>query len=70
MARLIDADILRDEWLYNSVNEKAYEPNDFLNSIDEQPTVDVVQVVRCKDCKKYVRAFGGSCSWHNSLVKP
>ena len=26
---------------------------DALNIIDEQPTADVVEIVRCKDCKHY-----------------
>lgn len=46
--RLIDADALRNEWL-----DKAgkFEPNDVLDSIDYAPTIDAVEVVRCKDCK-------------------
>lgn len=38
--RLIDADELREYWLYNGLNEKVYDTNDVLESIDEQPTVD------------------------------
>lgn len=38
--RLIDADELREFWLYNGLNEKIYDTNDVLESIDEQPTVD------------------------------
>ena len=38
--RLIDADELRDYWLYNGLNEKIYDTNDVLESIDEQPTID------------------------------
>lgn len=38
--RLIDADELREYWLYNGLNEKIYDTNDVLESIDEQPTVD------------------------------
>lgn len=38
--RLIDADELRDYWLYNGLNEKIYDTNDVLESIDEQPDVD------------------------------
>ena len=36
--RLIDADALRNDWLYNGQNEKIYDTNDFLDSVDEQPT--------------------------------
>lgn len=38
--RLIDADKLREYWLYNGLNEKIYDTNDVLESIDEQPDVD------------------------------
>ena len=48
MSRYIDADIMRSEWLYES---GTFEPNDVLASIDCQPTVDAVPVVRCKECK-------------------
>ena len=48
--RLIDADKLRNGWLYNGVNEPIYSANDVIDDIDEQPTVDAIEVVRCKDC--------------------
>ena len=48
--RLIDADKLRNGWLYNGANENIYCANDVIDDIDEQPTVDAVEVVRCKDC--------------------
>ena len=38
--RLIDADALREYWLYNGLNENIYDTNDVLESIDEQPDVD------------------------------
>lgn len=37
---MIDADELREYWLHNGLNEKIYDTNDVLDSIDEQPTVD------------------------------
>lgn len=60
--RLIDADALK-EVIYNNL----YTITDFFNrqdrgmfwtagiekAIDEAPTIDAVQVVRCKDCKYY-----------------
>lgn len=49
--RLIDADKMRKDWLENGENEYVYDTNAVLESIDEQPTVDAVEVVRCKDCK-------------------
>ena len=51
MARYIDADIMREDWLENGENEYVYDTNAVLDSIDSQPTADVVEVVRCKDCK-------------------
>lgn len=43
--RLIDADKLRGHWLEKGQNEKIYDTNDFLDSIDEQaPTVDAEPV--------------------------
>ena len=44
-------DELREYWIENGVNENVYDTNDVLNSIDYQPTADVVEVVRCCDCK-------------------
>lgn len=38
--RLIDADELREYWLYNGLNENIYDTNDVLYSIDDQPTID------------------------------
>lgn len=38
--RAIDADELREYWLYNGLNERVYDTNDVLESIDEQPDVD------------------------------
>lgn len=45
MARLIDADTMRDDWLENGENEHVYDTNAVLDSIDSQPTVDAVEVV-------------------------
>ena len=48
--RLIDANAMRDDWLENGENEYVYDTNAVLDSIDSQPTVDTVEVVRCKYC--------------------
>lgn len=48
--RLIDADALMKGWICGALNERVWSKNDFLDSIDEQKTVDAVPVVRCKDC--------------------
>lgn len=39
--RLIDADIMRNEWLENGENEYVYDTNAVLDSIDQQPTIDI-----------------------------
>lgn len=44
--RYIDADKMREEWLENGENEYVYDTNSVLDSIDEQPTADVVEVKR------------------------
>ena len=49
--RLIDASVMRDDWLENGKNEYVYDTNAVLDSIDSQPTVDAVEVVRCRECK-------------------
>lgn len=41
--RLIDSDELRNDWLYNGSNERVYNANDFLESIDLAPTIDLVK---------------------------
>ena len=49
--RLIDANAMRADWLENGENEYVYDTNAALDSIDSQPTVDAVEVVRCRECK-------------------
>ena len=46
MARLIDADALREEWLESGENEYVYDTNAVLYSIDSAPTIDVQPVRR------------------------
>lgn len=41
MARYIDADKMRQEWLEHGENEYVYDTNAVLDSIDAQPTADV-----------------------------
>lgn len=48
--RLINANAMRQDWLENGENEYVYDTNSVLDSIDAQPTVNAVEVVRCKDC--------------------
>ena len=71
MSRYIDADKLVelcDEMSRNEWNKKvspiswadAYES--FVDDIDEIPTADVVEVVRCKDCV-YSSCYGQICHY-------
>ena len=39
--RPIDADAMRKEWLENGENEYVYDTNAVLDSIDQQPTIDI-----------------------------
>ena len=70
--RLIDAD-----WIFSNLNQtiavtgkenadavvKALE--NYNNLIKDAPTIDAVEVVRCKDCNWHNDVFGGSC--HNPI---
>lgn len=54
MARYIDADALREELdsiLNWNTNDEYNMYSDTMVAIDNAPTVDAVEVVRCKDCK-------------------
>ena len=65
--RLIDADVMRNEWLENGENEYVYDTNSVLESIDQQPTIEAEPVrhgrwiknewilnrVTCSECKCY-----------------
>lgn len=42
--RMIDADALREDWLENGQNEYVYDTNAFLQSIDEQSTIEAEPV--------------------------
>lgn len=56
--RLVDADALAkfiDYGHLNNPNEKLYSENDIREMIDMMPTVDAVEVVRCKDCRHWIK---------------
>ena len=56
--RLIDADELKAVYIPSEIEgfEKMMVPVEVvLQNIDDMPTVDAVEVVRCKDCKFYYR---------------
>ena len=55
--RLIDAGKLRAEYLgmpncYNGFSD-SYDKAMIVDMVDEQPTIDAVPVVRCKDCTEF-----------------
>lgn len=66
MARYIDADALKEEWLL--YNKQEYFSDVFIESIDDQPTADVAPVIHahwvrhgkndfeCSNCKRIVFA--------------
>lgn len=62
MGRLVDANELKrhfpkdEDWDYPvNTNSRVVE------IIDNAPTVDAVEVVRCKDCKYAHMTYGGEC---------
>ena len=50
--RLIDADSLETHEIYEGEWVRVV----YADDIDNAPTIDAVEVVRCKDCKWYGRA--------------
>jgi hypothetical protein len=64
MPRYIDADALNEDIKriyctdcnnYNEIRCRACGTDDALRMIDDAPTADVVEVVRCKDCVNRVQ---------------
>lgn len=53
MARYIDADKIHQLVNETFKDDVPYEWAWTLTAIDNRPTADVVEVVRCKDCKYY-----------------
>ena len=63
--RLIDANAFRDFW--NKNYRHQYANDNFLVAIANFPTVDAVEVVRCKDCKnwhRFVDTYGACRTGH------
>lgn len=58
MARYIDADVFKKKLAEKDI----FFPALYENELNETPTADVVEVVRCKDCK---RAMKMSSKWGN-----
>lgn len=56
MSRYIDADKIEYTARYVGMGEFAgFQTVAYKSEIDEIPTADVVEVVRCKDCKHWVK---------------
>jgi hypothetical protein len=54
MSRYIDADVLIDDLIHN----RSFYPALVAGAIKNTPTADVVEVVRCEDCKHaYINSF-------------
>lgn len=65
MSRLIDADKLEKQEYWG--NERCFDYVD-AEDIDNAPTVDAVEVVRCKDCKHSWKDLGGLTCSHGVCV--
>ena len=74
--RMIDADKFLKEILTAGIGKTIieYSESDIGNMIRRQPTVDAVEVVRCKDCKHWLKDvpgctdFVGCCEWANYMI--
>ena len=73
MARLIDADKLIDFIDVGHLRhqgELCYSETDVANLLLHAPTVDAVEVVRCRDCKwLYDKMDDYCCRSHRGLVR-
>ena len=69
MSRYINANLLKAEFTGNF--RKDYTVPLIKSIIDQQPTADVVEVVRCKDCKYLERTdCFGECSLFKDRDEP
>ena len=57
MARLIDAEFI-EKWInreeHNTPEERWRPESEFAAMVDNAPTVDAVEVVRCENCKFWI----------------
>ena len=70
MPRMIDADKLM-AWFDNYYDFEEFSVGYISGIINEQPTVDAVEVVRCRDCKWFEQNGSkehGNCSKHLALA--
>lgn len=77
MARYIDSNkiIFVGDSFKDDNGETLVSLTDARKAIEQTPTADVVEVVRCKDCAHYIEMKGfdyngrkaRSCVWHSAL---
>lgn len=60
--RLIDADALTKE-IKMDIEDVGLQERMIFHRINDAPTVDAVEVVRCKDCKHAHMTYGGECKY-------
>lgn len=61
MAKYIDAEAFKRKL----IDEKGFFPAIVASALEEMPTADVVEVVRCKDCIYYSRPI--RACYHNTF---
>ena len=61
MGKLIDADALKEKVFFTDFGKAVFE-----RDIDAMPSVDAVEVVRCKDCRNYCHLVG-SCKYFDFM---
>lgn len=69
--RLIDADKLKQNVLdwedcYNGFSD-TYDKARIIDEIEEQPTIDAVEVVRCKDCRWFDKTEDSSYGYCHAM---
>ena len=69
MAKYIDVEELKKELICN----KNFYPTIIKNALEKLPPADVVEVVRCKDCKRYIKGHAGEqsnyCDCHTTTFE-
>ena len=68
MSRYIDADALKKQWTIASPEPFSTDAAEVIDSIDNAPTVDAVEVVRCLDCKHHRVLLGRDMCAKNAVV--
>lgn len=72
--RLIDADAFEVIGLPDASEEFALGVQYAMELLDKSPTVDAVEVVRCKDCTRWMKDvagctdFVGRCAYANYMI--